>query len=128
MRIILNKTVYYHVSHDTIKEFERIIISDSQIRTAFPVNTKISNIVYYQWRLFNKLGIIYNPISYLYRFETGRHSNKMYDYFIVLMGSEFNKCLPHFILPGRKSIYMFDAWPKCHDMLRQFVRQFKVDY
>ena len=128
MKIILNKSFNYHPSHDTIEEFERIIISDPKIHTANPANRMISMIVYYQWRLLNKLGMVNNPISYLYRFKAKGNNSKLCSHFIMLMGIEFIKCLPHFMLPGCKSIYMFDTWPKCHDMLQQFVKHYKVEY
>ncbi len=127
MRLILNKSDKYHPSRDTVKEFEKIIISDPQVQTAIPANEKVSKLSYSQWRLMNKMGIASNPISHLYRFESKRNYTKFFNYFVVIMGCEFHKCLPHFQHPGSKSIYMFDAWAEDHDMIKQFVKHFKVE-
>ena len=128
MRLILNKSAKYHPSRDTVKEFEKIIISDPQIQTAIPANEKVSRLTYSQWRLLNKLGMVYNPLSNLYRVELKSNLTKFFSYFVIIMGCEFYKCLPHFQHPGSKSIYMFDAWADDHDMIGQFVKHFKVEY
>jgi glycosyltransferase involved in cell wall biosynthesis len=128
MRLILNKSTKYHPSRDTVKEFEKIIISDPQIQTAIPANEMVSRLAYSQWRLLNKLGIVYNPLSSLYKFESKSNITKLFNYFVLIMGCEFYKCLPYFQRPGSKSIYMFDAWEEDHEMISQFVKHFKVEY
>lgn len=49
-------------------------------------------------------------------------------YFAVLMGPQFAKCMPHFLLPAQKAIYLFDVWPDVQDQVAQFINAFSVDY
>ena len=46
---------------------------------------------------------------------------------MVQMGADFSKCRPYFILDGRKSIYLFDAWPKEHEKIINAIKSWKID-
>lgn len=43
------------------------------------------------------------------------------DYFSILIGPYFQKCLPHFLFGQSNSIYMFDAWPKSYDLIEAYL-------
>jgi hypothetical protein len=49
-------------------------------------------------------------------------------YFAVLMGPQFAKCLPHFMLPATKGVYLFDVWPGVREDVVAFVEAFSVDH
>lgn len=127
MKLILNRPVNYQFSADTIIEFEKTIISDTKIQTVLPFNKNLSKLAFYNWRVLKKCGIPYTPLS-LFNFFPLRNHNKIQHYFAILMGIDFLKCLPYFMLPVRKSIYMFDAWPVAHEIIPQFVSHFGVEH
>ncbi len=46
-----------------------------------------------------------------------------------MMGLDIPKSYPSFLIPFRfRSIYLFDAWPKDHDRIVQFVKFFAIDF
>ena len=47
--------------------------------------------------------------------------------FAVLMGPQFAKCIPDFLLPVPKAVYLFDVWPDVWTRVGAFVRAFGVD-
>jgi hypothetical protein len=128
MILILNKPVNYHHSADTVEEFEKAILSSTYVpETIFPASSKLADLAFLNWRFLTKFKIHYTPLSYL-NFNKFRKPDNIPHYFTVLMGSDFRKCLPSFMLPVHKSFYMFDAWPSAHDLICQFVDHFKVDH
>jgi hypothetical protein len=128
MIIILNKPINYHHSADTVEEFEKAILSSGQVQeTIYPSASGLSDLAFHHWRFLTKYKIPYTPLSYL-NFNKFKNPDNIPHYFTILMGADFRKCLPRFMLPVRKSIYMFDAWPSAHDLIRQFVNHFGVEY
>lgn len=47
-------------------------------------------------------------------------------YIAVLMGPQFSKCMPHFMLPATKAVYLFDVWPAVWDRVEAFLEHFGV--
>ena len=48
------------------------------------------------------------------------------DYLAVLIGNHLHHCLPAFLTPGPKHLYLFDAWPELDPRVATFVRRFGV--
>jgi len=114
------------VSLDTVAEFESAIAFDARVRQARTRNKVISAFPYYSWRVLGKLS---RNANYIIKPKPpGEIGSQGPDYFVVLMGLEFRKCFPHFMHSGRKSIYLFDAWPRGHELIAEFVNYWKIDH
>ena len=126
MRLITGQTGQYHVSLETVMEFEKAILADKRVRPVKTSRRCVSRAAYFASRSVAKMSrhTVY-PIRTVLPWPMGRRVHR--DYFTVLMGLDFLKCLPHFIFPGRKSLYMFDAWPDVHDRIRAIVGSWEVD-
>jgi glycosyltransferase involved in cell wall biosynthesis len=106
---------------DIAAELEEAILSD-QNSAAIAINLKesISSKTHGMWLRFER----YSPNFFkravaIFRREflsEGQH------YFNVLMEPNWRKCFPHVLCPGRKSVYLFDAWPVHHEMISRFVQ------
>jgi hypothetical protein len=115
----------YHVSHDTVREFEEAILCDPRVSRVTPASRLASRSSYLAWRaldracprLGRKMGMACN-----------RMLSRDSQYFAVLIHLNFSQCLPHFMVPGRKNIYIFDAWPARHQAIQRFVSFFDVDH
>jgi hypothetical protein len=128
MIIILNKPINYHHSADTVEEFEKAILLSNKVQeTIYPSTSGLSDIAFHQWRFLTKYKIPHTPLSYL-NYNKFKNPENIPLYFTILMGADFRKCLPRFMLPVRKSIYMFDAWPSAHELIKQFVHHFGVEH
>jgi hypothetical protein len=122
--LIISHRREHHVSQDTVREFERAILSTGQAvpvlgDRAFPFLIGRSG-----WRLYRAVTSALReerPLSLLGKLGRRGH------YLAILMGPQLNKCLPYFALAKRKSIYFFDAWPRCHAQIQQFAAHFSVD-
>lgn len=115
------------MSLDAVAEFENAILSNTQIRTVYIKNRIITKICMYCWLVLDNFShrtnhLIKPKLPICIR---GRNAR---DYFAVLMGLEVNKVLPYFLFPGRKSIYLFDAWPNTHDKIRELVKYWEINY
>lgn len=127
MRLITNKIVKYHVSNDTIIEFENAILSDSKVKPAQTIHLKWFRILFFIYRLFRNLG-----------FSTIRTTKKRYmsnplldkkHLFTVMMGLDIYKYRPYGLYTTHnRSIYLFDAWPHDFDKIVNFVEVFKIDF
>lgn len=122
---LINQKYNYHVSLDTVKEFEQIILSDPSITSRNESNRFFSKSLFYAFRMFTKNMVISENESNSMvskKFKSGKEN-----LFAVLMGPDFSKCLPHFVTSKNKSLYIFDAWPKEHEGIIKFLNFFKVD-
>jgi len=124
MKLIVNRWGRHHVSHDDVAEFEAAILSDRRIQPAGPLNQYLLAGLYYVWRGARLIRLTDDqrspPARRIARLER--------DYFIVLMSLNPQKCLPYFLLPGRKSIYLFDAWPKFYPKIQAFIQDWGVEH
>jgi Glycosyl transferases group 1 len=119
MKLIVNRWGKHHVSHEDVAEFEAAILADRRIQPAGPLNQYFLAALYYGW-----LGL-----RYLRRpTDSRKPARPERDYFIVLMSLNPQKCLPYFLLPGRKSVYLFDAWPKFYPKIQAFVRDWGIQH
>jgi hypothetical protein len=125
LKLILNNSEKYHVSLDTVHEFEQVILSDvhvSHVKSSESIFSKMSvtcgTIFYKLASLFHK---IFN-VSILLPLW----GKKKREFFVILMGLNSKKCLPYFLFTGRKSVYLFDAWPNQNDLIIKFIERFKI--
>jgi len=126
MEIILEKPRKYHVSQDTVAAFEKIILSDPHVRWLNFSDRQVSNLVYYLWRIADRSG---RRTHLLPRSPaTGIHAGKKQrDLFVVSMGINLRKWMPFSFASGRKSIYLFDAWPSIHDEVKELILHWNID-
>ncbi len=123
MELILNRTNQYHVSLDTVHEFEQTILSDPQVEAAKPAKALFTRLSFAIWRLLNKYRFLLSRKTEAL-FKT-RHSNERV-VFSVVMAPNFRQCFPYFMTTARKAIYLFDAWPSEHEVIARFVTLFDV--
>jgi len=124
MELIRNRIIKYHVSLDTVNEFEQSILSDSQVKTANKVMEVFSELTFLSWKILDRGCLLWNhEVGPL--FKTKKLNDRIV--FSLLMGPDFRQCLPYFITSARKNIYMFDAWECHHNELRRFVKLFDVE-
>jgi len=122
IRLILNARVSNHVSDDAIKEFEKAILSDPQVKPANGDRGIDRLLGAFVWRLYERATI--RPLSKLFVVSPFSDRN---EYFAILMGIRPpRKCMPYFAFNKRKHLYLFDAWPEYHDDIREFVHLYKV--
>lgn len=126
MELIVLPPRTYHVSQDTVAELESAILADSRVIPA-ESNRAVQAVVGGAARLFRKAGL---DIGSLARArgpaDSKRKSEK--DYFAVMMEVDSARVAPWFIRGGRRSIYLFDAWPGRHRDIRQFVEAWGIQY
>lgn len=123
MKLIKQK-YNYHVSLDTVEEFEQIILADPTITSTNEIRKTFSKAIFLICKFFLK----YNKFTKSeinVETKTKLKSNKS-DLFSVLMGPDFSKCLPYFLFPGNKHLFMFDAWPKEQESIIKFLNFFKI--
>lgn len=125
MQLITRPARRYHVSQDAVGELEDSILADPRVAPA----TKFSfgPVVSGATRILRRAGIDAGAV-----FRAGRRSalseNPGRDYFAVMMELDPARVAPWFILPSRKSVYLFDAWPGKHASIRAFVAGWGVQY
>lgn len=123
MKLIVSNAVRGHVALDTVREFEQAILDDAAMLPDSGFGELASGAAYGALKLSRRLGFNVDAYTGLIKLT----SPVPRDYFAVLMGPTFRKCLPYFSFPGRKAIYLFDAWPDAHHNIARFVEQFGVD-
>jgi hypothetical protein len=127
MDLLLGNKEVRHVSHDTVAEFENSVLLDPRVRAVRPVVPSLPTVGLNLFTMVKRIDSLTNwrmkatiPVD--------SHQKHSRDYFAVLMGADIMKCLPHFMLPARKSIYLFDAWPNRAEEIREFVEHYDVNY
>lgn len=124
IHLILNALLLDHRSKDAIKEFEKNILSDPQVKPSDGTRGVMRLLGAIVWRLHQRASL--RPYSFLYRYTPFSIRN---DYFVILMGItglKPRKCMPYFAFLKRKHLYLFDAWPQYHDEISEFVKQYNV--
>jgi len=124
MKLIRQK-YNYHVSLDTVEEFEKIILSDASVTSINETNKTFSRVLFHFWNVVtrNKSTVIRENVGAV---KSINNRTTKLPLFAVLMGTDFSKCLPYFIFHQNKNIYIFDAWPKNHNSIIKFLNFFKV--
>jgi hypothetical protein len=116
MKLILDPLLDYHVALDTIKEAEEAILRDRRVSTV-RANHVIAKTTARLLRYLRRANI---------RFPGVGGGAITRDYFAVLMSVDVQLCVPYFLLPGRKSIYLMDAWPFMFKDIVELVNTFSI--
>lgn len=125
MELIRNRSASYHVSLDTIREFEECILSDRSVSTAGPAMEALASTSSLAWRILNKYDfLLAGAMKSLFRAKP-RDRRVL---FSVLMAPNFRQCFPYFLSSARKGVYLFDAWVKEHETIGRFVTLFGVEH
>ena len=115
-----------HVSLDTVDEFELAILSDARVDCTVLLSPFTRKRTYNVWLMLHKIGqyalSVVKPLFGEKYFGNGHR-----DYFVVMMGAAVTKFGPYFILSGRKSIYLFDAWPNQHEKIIDFIESWRIN-
>jgi hypothetical protein len=128
MKLITNTGNRYHVSLDTVKEFEETILSDrTNIISTVQSNRYFYKASYLFWRKMNKHNLIMKIVSMLITLITKALKSER-NYFCIIMGPNWEKCFPYFMLSSKKSVYLFDAWPSQHKNILRFVDSMNPDH
>jgi hypothetical protein len=118
MKLILDPTGDHHVSLDAISEFEMAVRSDQRVQAVQARRATAKALAYLLW--FAK---VLRP-----RFPGASESQSSRDFFVALMTVDILRCLPYFLLPARKSVYLMDAWPSMHESIADFVKMFSIQH
>ena len=125
---LINKRIrpISHCSQDVIEEFEKAILTDSDIRAVKRGSQCWFLPFYYLDVIAKKIGIQFTKIlTQLFVFDS---SEKQDTYFAVMMGGDFNKFYPYAFLNRKKrKSYFFDAWTKDQPNIIDFIRKCKMD-
>jgi len=108
-----------------VAEFYEAILADSRVHPAH-MNPLVEKTAHLAYGVLSKAGFDRSLCSRLPFFKSlpgGRH-----DWFAIMMGFHVLMCVPYFMFPGRKSFYLFDAWPANHPRILQFVQSWEVDH
>jgi len=124
MRLIVNRWGRYHPSHDIVQEFETAILKDPDVQAVGPVNQYWLAALYAGWQAWSR----FSPSQGVKKTRSAKqHSPQAHeDYFAVLMSLNPQKCLPFFLYQGRRSVYLFDAWPQYYDRISSFVQDWGI--
>ena len=125
MRLITRPPRKYHPSQDAVDEFDAAIAADPRIRLAAwegPLQRAAFLAGSALFKYGGDRGLRAVPVLPARRF-VGADLH----YFAVLMGPQFAKCMPHFMLPAKKGIYLFDVWPDVRERVIAFIDTFSVD-
>lgn len=125
LQLITHQAGRYHVSLDAVREFESAILRDPDVSPAAPPHALLADAAYAMWRLEHRLGTRSDAAAWLLRHGAAVPPQR---YFAVSMGAQLRKCLPYFMRPGEKHLYIFDAWPASHDRVVHFCRAFDVTH
>lgn len=126
MDLITRPPRTYRVSQDAVSELEDAIARDPRVHVAGSRIGAFSRATYLPWRVIyeieSHLGVhILHPSA-----ARTPWSRENRDQFVVLMGLDHWKCMPTFFSPGRKSAYLFDAWPNNFRRIAEFIRYWGI--
>jgi glycosyltransferase involved in cell wall biosynthesis len=123
LNLITGNEGKFRLSEDIIVEFEKAILNDINVKPANRKSYYISRLFFRIWKYLLRSESLLRLFIGLYSLFCRRRN-----YMVVLMGPRFPKCFPHFFTKGRKSVYMFDAWPLYHRNIIKFISDFNVDF
>ena len=123
MRLIVRPPHTPHPAQDAVDEFDAAIAADPRVRLAKWEGPFQRAAFVAASALFKYGGMGAAPV--LPETPLTRRDRQ---YFAVLMGPQFAKCMPHFLLPATKAVYCFDVWPDNRDRFVAFLNRFGVDY
>lgn len=127
IKLILNAPDPNNVAIEIATELENAILSGTghEVRSIHP-RERISRKTFAVWSKIEQVlpQFLLRAISAL-RLKL---SNASPHYLNVLMTPNWRKCFPHILLPGKKSVYLFDAWPGFHENIIKMVRAHHVSH
>ena len=124
VELILRQPRRHTVNHDVVADFQQAVLADPRVRPA-NMNWLVEKTAYLACGVLSKTGLDLSLCSKPPFFKSlpgGRH-----DWFAIMMGFHVPMCVPYFMFPGRKSLYLFDAWSASHARILQFVQSWEVD-
>lgn len=126
MELITRKPWKFHVAQDIVAEFERTILDDPRVQPA-RMNRAVASSAYLLAGTLQAVNRrIGRPVdAWLPKAQWGQSQR---DLFLVSMGVDPSKCVPYFWQRGRKSMYLFDAWPSRYPDIARFVADWQVDH
>ena len=125
---LINKRIrpITHSSLIVVEEFEKAILSDTDVKAVKAHSQLWFLPLYYLDRITLKKGVCFTNI--LSRFFVFDSSDKQDSYFAVLMGKDFIKFYPYAYLNRRKRyVYFFDAWTNDQPEIIDFIQQYKIN-
>ena len=126
MELITRPPRKYHVSQDTVTELEQAILADPRVVPA-EGNAAVEAIVGGATRVLRKAGADLGSLVGVGR-RSSMTSSPARDYFAVMLDLDAARTAPWFVRTGRRSIYLFDAWPARHGEIRDFVETWGIQY
>ncbi|MEO5588404.1 MAG: glycosyltransferase [Gemmatimonadaceae bacterium] len=123
MELICRTPRRYHVSHDTVAEFERAILADARVVCARP-RPLIGSVIGESTRFLARAGIDTGRLLGAHRTATATGSAR--DYFAVMMNLDPTPAAPWFARASRRSVYLFDAWPAHHASIKRYVESWGI--
>jgi len=119
IKLVSNRTLSQHVSSDTVREFERAVVSDGLSEVVVSTAPKpLTRLSYLTWKALEKS---IGGTSLPKRSESpGTHKESVTYLFSILMGVKWDLCFPQFLKSGRKGLYLFDSWPDHHGNILNF--------
>ena len=123
MKLVVGENASYHVSFETVKDFEQVILNDNAANEWKP-HTERSVASQHLFRHLYKMSpsLVHRMVS-----ASGRKRTTLDEIFAVIMGDQYAKCWPAFLHVGKRHIYLFDAWPKYHAKLKKFVTNYQIE-
>ena len=125
VRLIAHDARRYHVSLDTVLELERAILADNRVA---PVSSSpLTEAARAATRFLDAQD--WTPQRCFVRADAPRPpKSPERDFFAVMMTVDPSLAAPWFVLPSRRSIYLFDAWPSQHLAIRSYVETWGIEY
>jgi hypothetical protein len=123
MDVIVHDPGRYRVSLDTVWEFEEAINFQPGVRLVSSRDSILLHVPNIVWRT------LFRALNAQPRHRGPRaHSHPVPDLFAILMGPNFRKTMPRFLADGRKSAYLFDAWPRNHGKISCFADACRIEH
>ena len=134
MRFLLGNNEIGHVSSQVVAELENAALKDERVRGVRPTSPILHTAGLNFYKAVRKINRL-TGMKVMASIPGGRRDNRSRDYFAVMTGPEMSslgqtatKCFPYFLLPARKSLYIFDAWPNAVEGIGSFVDICEVKY
>jgi hypothetical protein len=118
--LILTHAADRHPSVDIVREFQNAVLLNPSVAADDSFGALSSRASYHLWRLQDRLGLESEIVTEVLDNRLIRPRR----FFAILMGPNFQECLPYFCFPGQKNIYIFDAWPQFHEHIARFADAF----
>jgi hypothetical protein len=116
MQLIKYKKTQFHVSQDTVSEFENAILAGKLNIYAVTEVQKVIAKIFIRLNLEQLLEMSARAVS------IRKKESKL----CILLGDEFHKAIIPFMGNDNNNCYFFDAWPSNHVKIEKFIETFKL--